>query len=242
MALSKEQLDYIKKADALGPDSNGHKVSALEVMAAGQFEGVDFDSVEEIEEALRELDGESGDQPAALPNDSFWAIPGLLLAGPYPGSLDEAEARAALTALLDTGVTTFIDLTEESETGPQGEPLLPYAQLLREVAAEQGVAVNYMRFEILDVNVPPPWKMEAIIAAIEIATANGETVYVHCAGGIGRTGTVLGCYAISRGDDPSEVLGELAQLRRHTTRANRPAPETGEQRSFVTNWRAKAGS
>lgn len=55
MALTREQLDYIKEADALGRDNNGHRVSALEVMAAGQFEGVDFDSVEEIEEVLREL-------------------------------------------------------------------------------------------------------------------------------------------------------------------------------------------
>ena len=55
MALTKEQLDYIKEADSLGPDNNGRRVSALEVMAAGQFEGIDFDSVEEIEEVLREL-------------------------------------------------------------------------------------------------------------------------------------------------------------------------------------------
>lgn len=57
MALTREQLDYIRKADSCGPDSNGHRVSALEVMAAGQFEGVDFPSLEEVEEALRDLRG-----------------------------------------------------------------------------------------------------------------------------------------------------------------------------------------
>lgn len=58
MALSEEQRDFIKEADSLGPDNNGRRVSALEVMAAGQFEGVDFDSDAEVEEVLRELRGE----------------------------------------------------------------------------------------------------------------------------------------------------------------------------------------
>ncbi len=179
----------------------------------------------------------SGD-PAALPNDSFWVIPGLLLAGPYPGSLKKDAAQRTLTELLQTGVTTFIDLTEERETALQGKPLYPYAPLLREIAAERGVDVNYLRFEIRDVSVPPLWKMEAIIAAIEIAIANDEAVYVHCLGGIGRTGTVLGCYAIHSGASAEQVLPELAELRRHTGRATTKSPETSEQRDFVTNWRA----
>ncbi|MFM8791604.1 MAG: hypothetical protein ACKOFX_03845 [Solirubrobacterales bacterium] len=58
MALTEEQREYIKEADSLGPDNNGRRVSALEVMAAGQFEGVDFDSEEEVEALLRELRGE----------------------------------------------------------------------------------------------------------------------------------------------------------------------------------------
>ena len=62
----------------------------------------------------------------ALPGDSFWVMPGRLLAGPYPGAADKQEASAKLNAFLDVGVTCFIDLTEEGE----GPPLHPYEQLL----------------------------------------------------------------------------------------------------------------
>ena len=55
MTLTREQLDYIKRSYDRGPDSNGHRSSALEIMAAGQFVGIDFPSVESIEEVLREL-------------------------------------------------------------------------------------------------------------------------------------------------------------------------------------------
>ncbi len=177
-------------------------------------------------------------EPASLPNDSFWVIPGLLLAGPYPGSLKKDEAQRTLTELLQAGITTFIDLTEERETGVQGKPLYPYAPLLREIAAERGVDVSYLRFEVRDVSVPQLWQMEAIIAAIEIAIASDEAVYVHCLGGVGRTGTVLGCYAIHSGASAEQALPELAELRRHTGRATISSPETTEQRDFVTNWRA----
>jgi hypothetical protein len=42
---------------------------------------------------------------------SHWVAPALL-AGTYPGSKDDAEARGKVQALLDAGVRTFVDLTE----------------------------------------------------------------------------------------------------------------------------------
>lgn len=176
-----------------------------------------------------------------LPNDSFWVVPGLLLAGPYPGSLEKAEAEQTINDMLRIGITTFIDLTEEGERGRRGERLRPYSSLLAKIAADRNVEASYMRMAVRDVSVPQRWEMEAIIAAIEISIAKRHPVYVHCLGGVGRTGTVLGCYGIHRGMDSASVLDELAYLRRHTERARIQSPETVEQRDFVTNWpRSKA--
>lgn len=176
-----------------------------------------------------------------LPNDSFWVIPGLLLAGPYPGSLNKAEAEQTLSDMLRIGVTTFIDLTEEGERGRGGRPLRPYSRLLSRIAAERRVEVSYLRFAVRDLSIPQPWQMEAIIAAIEISLAKRQPVYVHCLGGIGRTGTVLGCYGVHRGLEADTVLSKLADLRHHTARAGIESPETAEQRTFVTRWpRSKA--
>lgn len=181
--------------------------------------------------------GTGGNRPkpdVQLPGDSFWVIEGRLLAGPYPGAPSKAEAGAKLEAFLDAGVTCFVDLTEEGE----GPPLHPYAPLLQDLALRRGVRVTHLRIPIADVDVPISWQMRAILAAIRCALDEGETVYVHCRGGVGRTGMVVGCFLIEEGTAPDEVLERLAALRRYTKRAHRAAPETNAQRTFVTAWRA----
>ena len=53
-----------------------------------------------------------GGSGSDLPADGYWVIEGRLMAGTYPGSESESVARANLEALLDEGVTCFLDLTE----------------------------------------------------------------------------------------------------------------------------------
>ena len=48
---------------------------------------------------------------------SYWAEPDHFLGGEYPGAKGEVTARKKLRALLDAGVTFFLDLTEEGEGG-----------------------------------------------------------------------------------------------------------------------------
>ena len=170
--------------------------------------------------------------PPMLPGDSFWVIEGRLLAGPYPGAPSKTEARAKLEAFLDAGVTCFVDLTEEGE----GPPLHSYSRLLRHVAHKRKTRVTHLRLPIRDVDIPMSWQMRTILAAIRFAIAEGETVYLHCWGGVGRTGTVVGCLLVEDGVPVEQVLTRLADLRRHTQRAHRTSPETQDQKYFVENW------
>lgn len=130
------------------------------------------------------------------------------------------------------GVTCFVDLTEEGE----GPPLHPYAELLRSVAAKRSANVSHVRLAIRDVSVPTPWKMRAILATIGLAIDDGEVVYVHCWGGVGRTGTVLGCLLRETGATGEAALEQLKGMRSGTQRARRTSPETHEQRTFVEQW------
>jgi hypothetical protein len=135
-------------------------------------------------------------------------------------------------------VTCFVDLTEEGE----GPPLHPYAQLLKQRAARRSLRVTHLRLPIRDLSTPLSWEMGAILGAIRAAIQEGETVYVHCWGGVGRTGTVIGCLLVELDADPDDVLGILAELRQHTQRAARRSPETEEQRKFVRAWRLNGGT
>ena len=171
------------------------------------------------------------------PDDSFWVEEGRLLAGPYPGSQNREEAEAKISALLDVGVDSFVDLTEECETGPGGDPVVPYDGLMYEIARERGIPARYLRMPITDLGVPQQWHMEAMLDLIEVCTRDGGIVYVHCMGGVGRTGTVLGCRMIEAGTPPSEVLNVIAEKRAVKLRSDRLSPETDEQREFVINWK-----
>ena len=54
----------------------------------------------------------------------YWVIPGQFLAGEYPGDIDEESSRVKINDLIRSGITAFIDLTEENEG------LLPYSSVL----------------------------------------------------------------------------------------------------------------
>lgn len=190
---------------------------------------VERDRIRALADALYDI-AEGGDAGLPLPGDGFWVEPGLLAAGPYPGAATREEATAKLDEFLDAGITCFLDLTEEGE----GPPLHPYAQLLRDRAATRGVEVRHIRIPIRDVHVPPPWIARAALHVINDALANDEVVYVHCWGGVGRTGTIIGCRLVEQGD--AEPLVRLRELRACTARAHRVAPETEQQRDFVASW------
>lgn len=182
--------------------------------------------------AALDLPGDARLRPHA---NCYWLIEGALLAGEYPVlSLGSVDSTDRLDALLDAGVRTFIDLTEEGE-GPG-----PYVARLRERAEARGVRVGHRRFAVPDCGIPSASLMRSTLDAIYDAIAAGEPVYVHCWGGIGRTGTVVGCLLREQGLTPEETLGVIARkwLAMEKRSRHPRSPEWPGQFAFIAQWPA----
>jgi ADP-ribosylglycohydrolase len=167
--------------------------------------------------------------PSPIPN-SYWVIPGRLLAGEYPGGSSRADAMQRLQKLLAAGVTSFLDLTEEEE--------LPAYHTLLPKLTEQ--PIRHKRWSITDHGIPESSKrMSDILDYLDAELRAGRCVYVHCRAGIGRTGTTIACHLIRSGLANDAALDRLQSLWRFCARSqNWPhVPETDEQLEYVRLWR-----
>jgi hypothetical protein len=169
------------------------------------------------------------EQPPKPDPNTYWVVPDKLLAGEYPGARDPEEARRRLRRFLQAGVRHFVDLTKAGE-------LEPYAKLLTEEANSK---TTYERIPIRDVSVPEePKTVAQIIAAIDRGIAEGGVTYIHCWGGVGRTGLAVACWLQERGQRPDEALADLANKWRSCAKSQRLpiSPETAEQVRWVKEW------
>ncbi|NDG40026.1 MAG: hypothetical protein EBY28_11760 [Betaproteobacteria bacterium] len=165
------------------------------------------------------------------PHDNcYWLLPGRVMAGEYPGLADPQQQSRRLEAMVGAGVCVVVDLTDPSEGLP------PYVDALR--ATAQGAAIQCQRFPIKDFSVPEAKTMRRILDAVDAALAAGDTVYLHCHGGIGRTGTVVGCWLVERGFTSAQALALIAAKWRVMAKRHRSpeSPETAEQREFIAAW------
>lgn len=86
-------------------------------------------------------------------------------------------------------------------------------------------------FHIPDMDIPSVATMDSIVDAIDGELKEGRRVAVHCGAGLGRTGTVLACYLVSRGEPAPKAIDVV--------RRKRPGSvETPDQERFVADYEA----
>jgi len=163
--------------------------------------------------------------------ESYWVIPEKLLAGEYPGLYETEATRKRLDMFLDAGFTIFIDLTRPNEN-------VPYDKMLTEEAKIYGMNVKYYNYPIGDFGLPTPRIMKEILDTIDNEVSNGEKIYVHCWGGIGRTGTTVGCHLVRHGKTGREAMEQLSKWWKTVpkSRIHQRSPETTDQVNFILNW------
>jgi protein-tyrosine phosphatase len=162
----------------------------------------------------------------ALPRphgNTYWLWAGHVLAGEHPAKEDEEQLSEKLQLFALAGITHFIDLTSPADPVKTYQPL--------------GGAVR-INHPITDFGVPSPLQMQGILQSIQSALSQGGKVYVHCKGGIGRTGTVAATWLTEHGLDDGQALALLLQKwQAMDKRFEEPhTPETQAQREFVRTW------
>lgn len=165
-------------------------------------------------------------------DNCYWVEHGRLLAGEYPAHFKPAKAKKRLEKFLGAGIRTFINLTEAEE-------LPGYHDKLVDLAEQRGLEVTHTRLPIVDRHVPDDTThMLKILKHIDQAIRGEKPVYVHCWGGIGRTGTVIGCYLVRNGLSGEESLDHLARLWPFMKKSRYfpHTPQTLTQFEYIANW------
>ncbi len=170
-----------------------------------------------------------------LPQLRSYLVREGLIAGSYPGHPDDEVTRAKLGTLVSYGIHCFVNLMEEDEQHWNGSHIRWYEPILEEF--EHGGTLTMKRFPVRDMDIPSVEYMIDILDYIDAMMERGETVYLHCLGGVGRTGTVVGCWLARHGlASGKDILLEISRLREYDPLLDPPSPQTDAQAAMVCAW------
>lgn len=164
-------------------------------------------------------------------SESYWLIPGVFLAGEHPARNSDNSTQRRIQALVKLGISVFYDLTEKNEDH------LSYVKILFREAEQINQVVEYKNLPIRDFTAPSAQNVKTIMDSIDQDIVGGKKIYVHCYAGVGRTGTVVGCYLVRHGLSGQAALDRIAELRQGLASRFIRSPEAQSQIDLVLHWK-----
>lgn len=152
---------------------------------------------------------------------NFYKVEDRFYAGEYPFAVDNINAKNKLRVLDALRISHAIDLTENNE-------LIPYSQHIPRVC--------HYRFSIQDRSIPGSIdKTKGLMNYMKTILDGGGVLYVHCRGGVGRTGVIIACWFAYNGLSPAESLEKLNLLWKECPKSVRRkhCPEYTWQEQFI---------
>lgn len=129
---------------------------------------------------------------------------------------------------------SFVDLTTPDDR------LEPYASVVARAADDRRLDLLHLPFPIPDFGVIEDHRYDDLLAAVR-AHGDRGAVYLHCWGGDGRTGTVIGCLLADEARSYDDVMRRMGALRAGTRKQDRPCPESETQRDVIRRRLAARG-
>lgn len=117
-----------------------------------------------------------------------------------------------LDGLRETGIGAVVSLTE----------FFPLA-----LVGETRFATLHLPIE--DMTVPETEQLERFVRFVDRMVARGTAVGVHCHAGLGRTGTMIACYLVTRDKSAEQAI-------EHVRRVRPGSIQTDQQERAVHRW------
>lgn len=137
---------------------------------------------------------------------------------PLPGKVNLLEDIATIKS---NGVNNVVTLVSKEELIEKN---------LHSFMDEMSTAgIEVYHSPIVDFGLPSQGQMDSIMSYIQNCLDSNKNVLIHCMGGYGRSGTVMGCYA-SKYLDVDDPLQYVRDVR------GADAIETTEQETFILNY------
>ncbi len=140
----------------------------------------------------------------------------------------QRDLAADLAAIEHWGATTLLSLVQDYEYAQLGVPDFA-AQVAR-------TRLEWLRVPILDFGTPDAatdaaWQAQR--GRLRAALDRGDKVLVHCAAGLGRTGTLVARLLVDAGLDPADAIARVRRARSGTIQTSAQAEFVRSDRRFT---------